>query len=297
MRHGISKFSIVFSIVCLFGSVAGTAWAAQVAIDATPAALAQAMRGHRVVLLGEVHDNAVQHALRADALRQLLATGVRPAIAFEQFDRERQRDIDRARRERPADADYLIAQAKGEPGWDWRSYRPYVALALQYGLPIVAANLSRDRAMRAATGGWRAIFDEATIGALRLDTLPADLRRKQERAIAAGHCNLLPPDALAPRTRAQIARDVVIAQSIAPYAERGVVLLAGNGHVRRDIGVPVWLPEPARNSISIGLLERNDSGAMPESADEFDAYVITEAAERDDPCAELDRRGRPAKGR
>ena len=295
MRHGIPEF---FVAACLAAWTAAGTWAAPVAIDATPAALAQAMHGHRMVLLGEVHDNAAQHALRAEALRRLLATGVRPALAFEQFDRERQRDIDRARRERPADPDYLIAQAKGEPGWDWRFYRPYVALALEYELPIVAANLSRDGAMRVATGGFRAVLDEATIGALRLDALPPEVRSKQEQAIAAGHCNLLPPEALAPRARAQIARDVVIAQSIVPYAERGVVLLAGDGHVRRDIGVPVWLPsQAARDAISIGVLERNESAATPESANEFDAYVVTETAERSDPCTEFERRGRPAKAR
>ena len=41
-------------------------------LDPTAAALAQAMSGHRVVLLGEVHDNAAQHALRIAALRQLI---------------------------------------------------------------------------------------------------------------------------------------------------------------------------------------------------------------------------------
>ena len=54
-----------------------------------------------VVLLGEVHDNVVQHRIRAEALRRMLEGGARPAIAFEQFDRERQGDIDRARREPP----------------------------------------------------------------------------------------------------------------------------------------------------------------------------------------------------
>src|SRR5204863_4366963 len=82
--------------------------AAPMKIDPTPAALAQAMSGHRVVLLGEVHDNAAQHALRVAALRQLIERGARPAIAFEQFDREHQADIDRARRERARDADYVI---------------------------------------------------------------------------------------------------------------------------------------------------------------------------------------------
>ncbi|MGA8032298.1 MAG: ChaN family lipoprotein [Casimicrobiaceae bacterium] len=267
-------------------------------IDPTPAALAHAMQGHRIVLLGEVHDNPVQHALRAAALQRLLATGVRPAIAFEQFDREHQTDIDRARRERPADADYLIAQAKGDPGWNWNFYRPYVALALEYDLPIVAANLSRDDAMKVAIDGWRAVFDAATIRQLGLDALPTDLRRSQEHAMAVGHCNLLPAEMLPPRANAQMARDIVMAQSIRPYSDHGVVLLAGNGHVRRDIGVPVWLSAAMRASaISIGLLETNDDGSTPDSGADFDAYVVTGRAERADPCKELAKRMHPGMGR
>jgi uncharacterized iron-regulated protein len=270
------------------------AMAKPVKIKPTPDALAQAMRGHRIVLLGEVHDNTAQHALRAAALRQLLAAGARPAIAFEQFDREQQGDIDRARSERRGDADYLIAQAKGDPSWDWKFYRPYVALALEYDLPIVAANLSRGDAMQVALEGWSAVFDAAAVRELRLDALPADLRRKQEHEIAIGHCNLLPLEALPLRARAQMARDIVMARSIRPFAERGVVLLAGDGHVRRDIGVAFWLSRAmARNAISIGLLERGEDGSTPDSAAAFDAYLVTAAAARPDPCEDLARHMRP----
>ena len=84
-----------------------------------------------------------------------------------------------------------------------------------------------------------------------------------------------------------MARDLVIAQSIGPYLDRGVVLLAGNGHVRRDIGVRFWLPRKAEASaISIGLLERGNDAAA-EAPTDFDAYMITERAERPDPCEEL----------
>ena len=267
-----------------FGAI-GLAIAAPVAIEANPAALAKAMQGHRVVLLGEVHDNTAQHALRAAALRQWIAAGARPAIAFEQFDRDRQPDIERARRERPRDAGYLIAQAKGDGDWNWDAYRPFVALALEYDLPIVAANLSRRDAMRLATDGWSAVFDAATRDELKLDALPANVRSGHEDAIAVGHCNLLPPEALPALARAQMARDIVMARSIRPHAGRGAVLLAGNGHVRRDIGVPFWLPaDAARAAISIGVLERNDDGSASESAADFDAFVITRRAERSDPC-------------
>ena len=277
---------------------AAVATAAPVAIDPNPAALMQAMQGHRVVLLGEVHDNATQHALRAAAVRQWIIAGARPAIAFEQFDRDRQPDIERARRERPRDADHLIAQARGEGDWNWEAYRPFVALALEYDLPIIAANLSRRDAMRVAIDGWPAVFDAAARDELKLDALPANFRRSHEDAIAVGHCNLLPPEALPAQARAQMARDIVMARSISPYVDRGAMLLAGNGHVRRDIGVPFWLPAgAARAAFSIGVLEPNDDGSVPESATDFDAYVITQRAERTDPCKGLAQRLHPGTAR
>ena len=282
---GVLLLALAFAVVA----------APPVEIAADPAALKQAMQGHRVVLLGEVHDNAAQHTLRAAALRQLVVEGARPAIAFEQFDRKHQPDIERARRKRPGDADHLITQAKGDAGWDWDYYRPFVALALEYDLPIVAANLSNAEAMRVAINGWQVLFDAKTRAELRLDALPEDFWRKHETAIRVGHCNLLPTEALPARARAQMARDIVMARSIAPYVDRGAVLLAGNGHVRRDIGVRFWLPAGvASGAISIGMLERDDDGSPLESTAQFDAYVVTGSAHRADPCKELARRLHPA---
>jgi len=285
------------AVVAIFlaALVAERANAAAVEIAATPAVLAQAMLKQRVVLLGETHDNAAQHALRAEALRRVLAGGARPALAFEQFDRDRQADIDRARKLRPRDADYLIAQAHGDPAWNWAYYRPLVALALEHDLPIVAANLSRGDAMRVATRGFGALFDERTRTEFKLDALPEDVLRKQVDAVASGHCDLLPRDQVEPLARAQIARDVLMARAVQRFAERGVVLLAGNGHVRRDIGVGRWLANVRYSSI--GMLERNDDGSVPDAGDRFDAYVVTDAARRDDPCAEIEKRFRPPGGR
>jgi uncharacterized iron-regulated protein len=194
---------IAICFLCLNAAVVATA--APLKINPNPTALMQGMQGHRVVLLGEVHDNAAQHTLRIAALRQLVVKGARPAIAFEQFDRERQPDIDRARRERPGDANYLIAQAKGRDEWQWDFYRRFVALALAYDLPIIAANLSRDKAMHVAIDGWPAVFDARMRDELKLDSLPGDFRRKHEDAIAAGHCNLLRAEELPALARANCA--------------------------------------------------------------------------------------------
>jgi uncharacterized iron-regulated protein len=250
-------------------------------LAAEPDALARAMTGPRIVVLGEVHDNGAQHALRLAALKIVVARGARPALAFEQFDRERQPDIDRARRERPRDADHVIREAKGSPNWNWEHYRPFVQLALDYDLPIVAANLSRGGAMTIAQSTAPATAPK----------LPDAVVRAHEDAIAKGHCNLLPADALPGMAQAQIARDRTLAESIRPYAARGVVLLTGNGHARIDIGVPFWLtPDERAVAASIGILERDVDGAADVPAAQFDAFVVTDRAQRPDPCEELRQR-------
>jgi uncharacterized iron-regulated protein len=240
-----------------------------------------------VVLLGEVHDNAAQHALRLAALRRLLDGGARPALAFEQIDRERQAAVERIRADAGVDAgtraDRIIAEA-GAKGWDWPLYRPYLVLALERDLPIVAANLSRAQAMRVATEGAAAVFDAAQRAELELDAIAPDIEAAQEQEIARGHCGQLPADALPAMAAAQIARDAVLARSIAPYFSRGVVLLTGNGHARRDIGIPRHLAPPERALVvSIGLLE--DDGQAADNAARFDASFLTPVQSRADPCA------------
>lgn len=246
------------------------------------------LQGDAVVLLGEVHDNAQQHRLRLAVLRRAVAAGWRPTIAMEQFDRERQADIERARRERPADAQHVIdLAAPSGGGWNWDFYRPYVALALEQGLPLVAANLSNADTTKIVRDGLAAVFDGASIRLLGLDRpIAQDWQLALEREIDTGHCRALPP-ALWPRfARAQFARDAVLAQALRQHATSGVVLLAGNGHVRRDIGVPRWLGADQGRALTIAYLE-DDDVSTPASA--FDAVVRTGVAPRSDPCATFKR--------
>jgi uncharacterized iron-regulated protein len=247
------------------------------------------LSGDAIVLLGEMHDNAEQHRLRLTVLRRAFAAGWRPAIALEQLDREHQAELERARRERPGDAQHVLDLAASGSGWRWDSYRPFVALALEHDVPLVAANLSREDAKRIAGGGFAAVFDVGALRALGLDRpIPSDWQAAVEREIDAGHCHALPPTSWPGLARAQLARDAVMAAALREHAARGVVLLAGNGHVRRDLGVPRWLPpELAARALAVGFLETGD--AAPPGA--FDAVVYTERAERPDPCAAFTKPG------
>jgi uncharacterized iron-regulated protein len=241
------------------------------------------LSGDAIVLLGEVHDNAEQHRLRLAVLERAFAGGWRPAIAMEQLDRERQAEIERARRERPRDAQHVLDLAGSGAGWRWDFYRPFVALALEHDVPLVAANLSREDTRRIAQGGFADVFDAGALAALGLDREVAnDWQAAVEREIDAGHCHALPRASWPTLARAQLARDAVMAAALRAHAARGVVLLAGNGHVRRDLGVPRWLPpELGARALAVAFLEAGD--AAPEGA--FDAVVYTARVERPDPCA------------
>ena len=247
------------------------------------------LRGNSIVLLGEVHDNAILQTLRFGVLERAVVGGWRPAIAMEQFDREHQADIERARRLRPLDADYLIHQAsphRGSGGWNWAYYRPYVALALRYRLPLLAVNLSRSDAEKIVYHGYAAVFGPDAIRSLGLDRASPTLLSRQERAVDEGHCHLLPQSLLPGMARAQLARDALMAAIVRAHASNGIVLLAGDGHVQRDLDVPQWLGAAAQpRTFSVGFVERG--GEPPAGA--FDAIVLADSARRSDPCADLQR--------
>lgn len=138
-------------------------------------------------------------------------------------------------------------------------------------------------------GGFTAVFSDAEIKALQLDrAITPPLQAAHEQEIDAGHCHALPAAMWPGMARAQFARDAFMAKILRENASRGIVLLAGNGHVRSDLGVPQWLGAAERARLfSAGYLEIGDT-RTPDRA--FDVIVRTAAAPRADPCAGLNAR-------
>ena len=60
-----------------------------------------------------------------------------------------------------------------------------------------------------------------------------------------------------------------------------VVVITGNGHARRDRGIPAMLAlaAPGLTIVSLGQME----GTAPPDAP-FDLVIVTDAPERGDPC-------------
>lgn len=263
--------------VVLAGCASG---GAQRAAAPTPGLMGDA--NPQVLLLGEVHDNVQGHRLRYELLRQRVEAGWRPAIVMEQFDRENQDVLDKAQ-QRCADAQCVI-QVAGGARWDWQLYYPVIQLALTHQLPLVAGNLSRADASRVVRDGLRSSFDPQSVKDYQLEQpLPEAIRSAQQHEVEAGHCHMLPEMMVGGMVNAQVARDIWMAKIVRDQRPRDVVLIAGNGHVRKDIGVGYWLHRvtPALTVHSVGFIEGSDNGGR------YDSVQPLAPQQRDDPCQQL----------
>ncbi|MBB4266170.1 ChaN family lipoprotein [Roseospira visakhapatnamensis] len=257
----------------------------------TPAEAVTALAGADLVLLGEKHDNPDHHRARAWILERLVEAGRRPAVVMEMLD-STQAEALAAYQARP-DADAAgLGEAVGwaRTGWpDWTLYQPIAAVALDAGLPILPGNLPTAEVRRIARDGAEAVLGAAGLAPRGLDTpLPDALRESLGREILDSHCGMLPEPAVPGMIAAQRARDGEMARALLAAAARpdtdGALLIAGNGHVRADRGVPWTLARlaPDLSIATLGVLEVGEAAA-PDTPP-FDLVWWTPALEDVDPC-------------
>ena len=238
-----------------------------------------------LVLLGELHDNPTHHLVRGRLIAALADR--KPAIVFEQF----------AKSEQPIDPPaagealetWLDRNGFDRRGWNWPLHRPVVEAALAHGRALLGTGLSRESLRSVVRGGVAAA--PAPLREL-IERVPMDsvARTEVDRELIEGHCGQLPPSMLPGMRAAQEARDASMTEALlAAVASGPAWLIAGNGHVRADMGVPRMLRvlAPDRTMLVVGFLERTADGAMPAPGDRrpYDLVVVTPPATREDPCA------------
>jgi len=195
-----------------------------------------------LLLVGEQHDAPEHQALQRELVQQLAARQQLGALVLEMS------ETGTHTTELPSQASETqvreaLRWSGDQGGWPWSTYAPVVMAAVRAGVPVLGGNLPRAD-MRAAMG------NEALDGLLRAEAL-----ERQRVAIREGHCDLLPAQQIAPMTRIQIARDQAMARTAVAAVRPGqtVLLVAGNGHVQRDLGVPLHLPTDLAHRVVVAL--------------------------------------------
>ncbi len=252
-----------------------------------------------VVALGEQHDNPDHHLLQARVMQALSERGRGLSLVVEMLDRQRQTTIDATLAHTPNDADALGRAIDWEhSGWPaWALYRPIFERALQLHALLFAAGLDRSFAMRLGSQGSHALPPEL-VGRFGLEQpLATNLLGPLRDELREAHCGLLPDSMLDPMVLVQRARDAELAARVldAP-PDRLRIVIAGNGHVRSDRGVPALLRHASKLRVrTLGLLEVHHGWTQPhdyaaESGGTglaFDYVWFTPVASAADHCAEL----------
>ena len=236
-----------------------------------------------VLLLGEQHDAPAHQQLQRQAVQWLAARGQLAALALEMAEQGRStaglpRDA--------SEADVQHALAWRDAGWPWKTYRLVVMAAVRAGVPVLGANLPAAR--------QREAMRDAALDA-RLP--PAALAEQQQR-MRDGHCGLLPESQIGPMTRVQIARDIAMADTVRAARQPGrtVLLVAGNGHVHRALGVPLHLPPDlttkvlsAQSGQAQAAIDSEVTDTLPAHTSGADLLWPTPPVPPRDYCAELRR--------
>ncbi len=265
----------------------------------TPDELIVRLGAARYVLLGEVHDNADHHRLHGGVVAALARAGRRPVVAMEQLDTSQQAALDRYL-SIPGDAAGLGRAVRWSSAWpEWRFYQPIAEAALGAGLNILAANVP-DAELRTYMREPKAVdaaFAERTFLGLPLGEAN---QRSLDRELVAMHCGTT-GTVIQQMSFAQRVRDAAFADTLVRGEEGagggdGGVLIAGNGHVRADRGVP-WVLRQMKPDAGIaavafvevvdGLQQAADYRRLYDAAVlPFDYVWFTPAATRGgvDPC-------------
>ena len=254
--------------------------------------LVNAIESASYLLLGEKHDNPDHHLLQLMVLNHLIEQMRVANVAFEMMDSDDQAALDQISQHNLTTLEDLKAYLGwDEEGWNWEFYGPLVLTLVQAKIPLAAANIT-DATMSQVYGEETSSERASILDEIGLQQLYVD--------IDESHCGLLPESQFPAMVRVQQARDYNMANNMATL-ELGKlsVLVAGNYHVRRDVGVPNYLL--AREShirredivvLSFMEVEQGEDDPAsylqePKTRPAFDYVWFTPAISNEDYCASL----------
>jgi uncharacterized iron-regulated protein len=249
------------------------------------------IEGGGYLLLGEKHDNPDHHALQLRVLDHVLQTDNVSAVSFEMMSSEQQPLLLDLPLSPQSSLEQINEYLQWDAGWNWDYYGPLLHSVIQADVLINAANISNEEMMQVYGAPTAAeiegVLDEQTMVAL-------------EKDIDESHCGMLPESQFPAMVRVQQARDFAMASSLALNTEQQLqVLVAGNYHIRRDLGVPNYLLNRQSSLeesqiVSLAFMEVDKASNDPAdylqqfgSVKAYDYIWFTPAVSDEDYCASL----------
>lgn len=245
----------------------------------TPKTLMKHLRGGSIILIGERHDQPDHHRLQAWIL-----DGLQPGalVGFEMLD-----EADVPRMNGVADASSIGHRTRwADSGWpDFEIYRPIFDALFKRKHTPAAIHPSRGR-IRALMGSPTS---QQADGEAEDDPVSTEGMAALKADIKKAHCGHATPALVKAMVRAQRFKDRFMSARLNVLAKgRQAVVIAGNGHVRKDYGMPNYL---SGSSLSIGILEVDPDRLKPSDYDSeiYDFIWFTPRLDDLDACSKFRR--------
>ncbi|WP_424987625.1 ChaN family lipoprotein [Microbulbifer sp. S227A] len=260
-----------FIQILILALMAAPLWAADLPED-----VIARLQNADVVIVGEVHDNPAHHANQHAVLSALQPK----AVVWEMLTRDEAGRITSEMIHAPERL--ATALEWSQSGWPAFSMYHQVFLAAP-DARIFGGEVPREAALATIQSGPATVFG-ADAERYGLTThLPEAQEAAREALQFAAHCEAVPRERMRAMVDIQRLRDAVLAREvIAAFKETGgpVAVITGNGHARRDWGIPVYL-DRVQPGLNLFVLGQSEAGRIDGA---FDAVLDSEAPAREDPC-------------
>jgi uncharacterized iron-regulated protein len=242
--------------------------------------LVKNMMAYDVVLLGELHDSPLHHQARAQLIQFLNCPNC--AIVSEHLPSGQQLMLSGTLLESLESAGF---DAKA---WSWPLHEPLFKAIQTQHLTIIGGNIPSKLSSDVFKRGEEAI-PASLMNDLNLSSLSEVSKNRLDQDLKDGHCGQLPDKYLPSMRLIQRIKDASFAQLLKDHVPS--IFIAGNGHVRKDYGVPQILAVTAPNLkiLSVGFIEQDDwtpesQAVLPER---YDVVWVSQNTERSDPCKDF----------
>ena len=260
-------------------------YALPTATPSTVEELIEALARSDVTVLGEIHDNPRHHQLRGELLRQLPAAS--KTVVAEHLN-WRQRFTPQAEL-----LTGLQAAGFDDQGWSWPLHQSLFEAVIASQMPLMGGNLPGESIKEVFKTRGQSLPEPVRV--LLAKTPFDELQRKaMNEEIDQGHCGAMPASMFEGMAAVQRGRDAAMAE--VALAHLPSVVLAGNGHAWKHLGVPFVVNKvsPHSQTLSVLFMEWDDGRPLQEKqafladlASQADYVWLTPPQSREDPCGKL----------
>lgn len=191
------------------------------------------------VILGEYHDRVNQHILATQLLDNLQKIRPQGSLLLEMLTVEQQDFVNQTQQNPPKNLNKLATLLNWQKSWDWQLYGDIVKHPFLYNYPLIATNLTKTEVKILMQGAEPIKGYQSTKPLIKQHIFNTIIKNHDMKADELDESDKRLVNNM---VEIQQFRDRRMAEKILS-APKPTLLLAGNYHAQKNIGVPIHLQD------------------------------------------------------